>query len=57
MSRYRLQVEAALGAAEVTSPTSFSWFGRRSRPLPRALAAEHDAESSRELLVDGLQRV
>jgi hypothetical protein len=57
MNRHRLQLEAALRAVAVTSPTSFAWFGRRSRPLPRAVAAELDPQSAREVLIDGLLRV
>jgi hypothetical protein len=55
VSRYRSQVEAALRAVTVTSPTSFAWFGVRSRPLPRNLARRLDHDSARRLLIDGLQ--
>jgi hypothetical protein len=54
---YRLQVEAALRAVTVTSATSYAWFGRRSRPLSRALTAGLAPESAREVLIDGLQNV
>ena len=57
MTRYRRQIEAALRAASVASPTSFTWFGRRSQPLPRALVAMLAPELVREMLIDGLQDV
>ena len=57
MTRYRGQVEAALRAVTVTSATSYTWFGRRSRPLPRAVASALPPESARELLIDGLEGV
>ena len=34
MTAYRHQVELALRAAAVTSPTSYAWFGRRARAVP-----------------------
>ena len=37
MTGYREQLESALRAVAVTPPTSYAWFGRRSRPLPRAV--------------------
>jgi type III HopA1-like effector protein len=54
---YRRQIEAALRAASVASPTSFTWFGRRSQPLPRALVPMLAPELVREMLIDGLQDV
>ena len=36
VSRYRTQVELALRAADVAPPAAYTWFGRRSRPLPGA---------------------
>jgi len=53
VNRFRRQVESALRAVVVTSPTSFAWFGRSSRPLPVMV----DPESARELLINGLQGV
>jgi hypothetical protein len=55
VSRYRSQVEAALRAVTVTSPTSYAWFGLRSRPLTRTLRRGLDEGSARQLLIDGLQ--
>ena len=57
MTRYRRQVEAALRAASVASPASYTWFGRRSPPLPRELVPLLARERIRELLIDGLQEV
>jgi hypothetical protein len=55
MIDYREQLESALRAVAVTSATSYAWFGRRSRPLPRAVASTLAPESARELLIEGLQ--
>jgi hypothetical protein len=52
---YREQVESALRAVAVTSSTSYAWFGRRSRPLPRAVTSALVPDSAREYLIDGLQ--
>jgi HopA1 effector protein family len=52
---YREQVESALRAVAVTSATSYTWFGRRSRPLPRAVTSALAPDSARALLIDGLQ--
>jgi HopA1 effector protein family len=57
MIDYREQVESALRAVAVTSPTSYAWFGRRSRPLPRSVASALAPDSAREILIDGLQSV
>jgi hypothetical protein len=57
VSRYRSQVEAALRAVAVTSPTSFAWFGLRSGPRRRTLVRGLDPASARELLIDGLEGV
>jgi hypothetical protein len=56
MNRYREQLERAVRAAAVTSPTSYAWFGRRSRPLPPAVVAAVPPGTAREYLVDGLER-
>jgi hypothetical protein len=55
MIGYREQIESALRAVAVTSATSYSWFGRRSRPLPRAVASALAPDSARKFLIDGLQ--
>jgi hypothetical protein len=57
MINYREQVESALRAVAVTSPTSYAWFGRRSRPLPRSVSSALAPDSAREILIDGLQSV
>jgi hypothetical protein len=55
MTAYREQIESALRAVVVTSPTSYAWFGRPSRPLPRAVASSLAPDSAREVLIHGLQ--
>jgi HopA1 effector protein family len=55
MSRYREQVESALRAVAVTSATSYTWFGRRSRRLPPAVAAALAPAAAREFLIGGLE--
>jgi HopA1 effector protein family len=55
MIGYREQVESALRAVAVTSATSYAWFGRRSRPLPRAVISAIAPDSAREVLIEGLQ--
>jgi hypothetical protein len=52
---YREQLAGALRATAVTSPTSFTWFGIRSRPLPRAVVAALPPATTRQYLVDSLQ--
>ena len=39
----------------MTSPTSFTWFGSRSRPLPRAVVAALPPATRAQYLVDALQ--
>ena len=56
MIKYREQVASALRAVAVTSPTSFAWFGTRSRPLSRAVLVGLNPGTARRYLVDGLQR-
>jgi hypothetical protein len=56
VSVYREQVAQALRAVEVTSSTSYAWFGRRSRPLPGAVSAALSAESARGYLIGMLER-
>ena len=55
MIGYREQVESALRAVAVTSATSYTWFGRRSRPLPPAVAAALAPAAAREFLIGGLE--
>jgi type III HopA1-like effector protein len=55
MTAYREQVQSALRAVAVTSPTSYAWFGRRSRPLRPTVAASLAPDSVREVLIHGLQ--
>jgi HopA1 effector protein family len=55
MTGYRDQLAQALRAVAVTSPTSYSWFGRRSRPLPEAVRAALGADTAREYLIGLLE--
>jgi hypothetical protein len=55
MIDYREQLASALRAVAVTSPTSFTWFGNASRPLPRAVARTLQPATTRQYLVDSLQ--
>jgi hypothetical protein len=55
MTGYRDQLAQALRAVAVTSPTSYSWFGRRSRPLPEAVRAAMSSETAREYLIGLLE--
>ena len=51
MSRYRLQVAAALGAVTILTPTRYAWFGRRSRPLASSIDAELSQYERRKYLL------
>jgi class II lanthipeptide synthase len=55
VNRYREQVAHALSVLTVRSPTSYAWFGRASRPLPRAVAPIVTPELAREHLLDRLE--
>jgi HopA1 effector protein family len=52
---YRDQVVQALRAVRVASPTSYAWFGRLSRPLPRTLSQALAPEERRAYLIDRLE--
>ena len=54
---YREQVALALRVAAVASTTSYSWFGRRSRPLPAAVRSALPAGAARAYLVHELEGV
>jgi hypothetical protein len=51
MTDYRNQVMQALRAVRVTSATTYAWFGRRSRPLPKPVVMAMSADATREYLV------
>jgi hypothetical protein len=55
MIDYREQLASALRAVAVTSPTSFSWFGNPSRPLPQAVVSALPPATRRQYLVGSLQ--
>lgn len=55
LTGYRAQLAGALRAVTVTSPTSYAWFGRRSRALPGAVAEALAPGIPREYLVATLQ--
>ena len=50
MSVYRRQLAPALRAMSAACDTSYAWFGRRSRPLPRAVRAALGPEHKRAFL-------
>jgi HopA1 effector protein family len=54
-SVYRQVVEAALEALRIDSPTSYSWYGEASPPLPPEVIAEMGEETARGYLCDRLQ--
>lgn len=55
MTGHRARLADALRAVTVT-PTSYAWFGRRSRPLPPDLRAAVGSDVARASLVEALQR-
>jgi len=55
MSDYRTSIAEALGAVEVVSPTTFTWFGAPSRALPAETVQLMDGDSTREYLLYNLQ--
>lgn len=54
--RYREQLVTALRAVAVTSSTSYSWFGRASRPLPGELRSALTCDAKRGYLVQAIER-
>ena len=56
MTAHREQLERALRAVAVTSPTSYAWFGSPSRPLPGDVIATLGTAAVREYLIEALQR-
>jgi hypothetical protein len=56
MTAHREQLERALRAVAVTSPTSYAWFGSPSRPLPRDVTAALARSTVRDYLIERLQR-
>jgi HopA1 effector protein family len=55
MSAYRRAFEAVLGALRIESPTSFSWYGEPSAPLPVGVVEAMGAETARAYLCDRLR--
>lgn len=55
MSVYRQVVEAALEALRIETPTSYSWYGEQSPPLPPDVVAEMGEDTARDYLCDRLQ--
>jgi hypothetical protein len=55
MSEFRDQLEEVLAATQITSATSFSWFGVRSEALPENAARMMDPATARAYLVYSLQ--
>jgi hypothetical protein len=51
MSAYRMQLQPALDALTVTSPTTYDWFGQASRPLSRAVRAALTPAEAHDFLV------
>jgi HopA1 effector protein family len=52
---HRDQVAQALRALTVVSPTSYAWFGRRSRPLPKEVTEALSADNARAYLINQLE--
>jgi hypothetical protein len=55
MIDYREQVASALRAVAVVSSSSYSWFGRASRPLPPEVTSAASSDAVREYLTEALQ--
>lgn len=55
MSAYRQVVEGALEALRIDTPTSYSWYGEQSQPLPPDVVAEMGEDTARDFLCDRLQ--
>lgn len=56
MTDHQAQVAQVLRAVAITSPTTYAWFGRRSRPLPAAVKQVLPADSARAYLVEQLEQ-
>jgi HopA1 effector protein family len=56
MTDYLATTAAGVAAVWVHSATSYSWFGQRNPPLPKAIRAVIDEEAAREYLLHGLHR-
>ena len=56
MTNYLTTITTGLAAVKVHSATSYSWFGQRNPPLPKAIRAVIDEEAAREYLLHGLHR-
>jgi HopA1 effector protein family len=56
MIAYREQIASALRAVAVASSSSYSWFGRRSRPLPTEVISSASPHAVREYLTEALER-
>ena len=55
MSVYRQVVEGALEALRIDTPTSYTWYGEQSPPLPPDVVAEMGEDTARDFLCDRLQ--
>lgn len=55
MNDYYHHVEAALRATVFRSPTSYSWFGKHSQPLPRWAKQALNGKTARDYLLYTLQ--
>jgi hypothetical protein len=56
VSRHREDVARALRALAVAPPASYRWFGRRARPLPRAVQAAIGPPAARAHLVASIEQ-
>ena len=54
MDGHRQNLEEAVLAVNITSPTSYSWFGEPSLPLPIKLRRELNSQEAREYLLNDL---
>jgi hypothetical protein len=56
LTEYRKQIAQALGAVQVTSATSYRWFGRASRSLSPEMTAAVGPEGARRYLIGLIER-